>query len=84
MASKLVDLAGGRKGDEGNFSIAEDGELKGLLQESVSAFREGHLPAGWILYSLKLHFPPPHLSLGLLVTSSIIYIASLGNHGRIN
>lgn len=32
MASKLVDLAGGRKGDEGNFSIAEDGELKGLLQ----------------------------------------------------
>lgn len=45
MTGELVRLAGGGEDEEGDFSIAEDGELERLLQDSVPPLRESHLPA---------------------------------------
>lgn len=35
VAGELVSLAGGGEDEEGDFGIAEDGELKGLLEKAV-------------------------------------------------
>lgn len=46
----------GRENEKPNFSIAEDGELLGLLEQAGPPLAEGHLPVHRVLY-------PPHLNL---------------------
>ena len=46
--------------DERDLGVAEDGELVGLLEQSVPALGEGHLPADLVLDPLQHHLPAPH------------------------
>lgn len=59
-AGKLVELASGRENDQCNFCITQNWKLKGFLEQPISAFREGHLPACSIFYTLHLSFPSHH------------------------
>lgn len=68
-ANVLVDFAGARNHDERDLGVAEDGELVGLLEESVPSLGVGHLPVGRVLYPPDLDLPPRHLSLSLLLLS---------------
>ena len=47
--------------DERDLGVAEDGELVGLLEQSVPALGEGHLPADLVLDPLQLHLAATHL-----------------------
>jgi len=59
-AGELVELAARGEDDEPDLSIAEHGELEGLLEQPVAALGEGHLPARRVLYPLQLRLPPHH------------------------
>ena len=64
VACKLVNLAGFGENDEGDFGIAEHGELLSFLKESSSPLAEGHLPMHAILDLLDLYFTMPHFHNG--------------------
>lgn len=53
--------------DEGELSVAENGELLSLLEDTIPALRVGHLPVRWVLYPLDLDPPTTHLFLLLLL-----------------
>lgn len=53
-ACEFVELSSGREDYERNLGIAENGELKSLLQKTAASLREGDLTARGVLY-------PPHL-----------------------
>jgi len=59
-AGELVELAARGEDDEPDLSVAEHGELVGLLEQPVAALGEGHLPARRVLYPLQLRLPPHH------------------------
>ena len=74
-AGELIDPAFLREGDDCNFSIAKNRKLISFLQQAVSTFREGHLPAGVILNSFNLNLPSHHV-LALPKSSSTTIINS--------
>ena len=52
----LIKTATAGKDDKSNFSITQDGQLVGFLQQPIAALTEGHLPVCCVLYSLYLNF----------------------------
>lgn len=67
-ADVFMELLGARQHDDRHFSVAEDGELVGLLEQPIAPLRVGHLPVGRVLDPLDLDLPPRHfftLSLSL-------------------
>lgn len=56
----MVDSVGGGEHDEGDVDVAEDGELVGLLDESIPPFRVSHLSVRDVLYPLNLELHPTH------------------------
>lgn len=56
----FIQAASGREDDQSDLSVAEDGELVGLLQQPIPALAEGHLAAGGVLDPLDLNLSPPH------------------------
>lgn len=67
-ASEFVELPASRKDDESDLGIAEDGELKGLLQQAAPTLGKGHLPARRVLYPPYLRLPSHHVDLRALIT----------------
>jgi hypothetical protein len=59
-AAELVELAAVGEDDESDLRIAEDGELVRLLEQTVPALGEGHLPVDLVLDPLQLDPSPPH------------------------
>ena len=66
-AGKFIELSSGRENNERDLRIAENGELKSLLQQPVPPLGEGHLPACGVLYPFHLRFPSYHLFLFLFL-----------------
>lgn len=60
-ACEFVELSSWREDYERNLRIAENGELKSLLQKTAAPLREGDLTAGGVLYPLHLGFASHHL-----------------------
>lgn len=60
-ACEFVELSSRREDYERNLRIAENGELKSLLQKTAAPLREGDLTAGGVLYPLHLGFASHHL-----------------------
>jgi hypothetical protein len=60
VAAELVELVAVREDDESDFRITEDGELVRLLEQTVLALGEGHLPVDLVLDPLQLDPSPPH------------------------
>lgn len=58
---ELIEASSAGEDDECDLSVAEYGELVGLLQQPIPALAEGHLTARLVLDSLYLNLPPPHV-----------------------
>lgn len=59
-ARELVQLAARGEDDNCDLRIAEDRQLKGLLEEAVPPLRERDLPARIVLYPPQLGLPSHH------------------------
>lgn len=55
-----MEFAGAGEHDNGDFSVAEDGEFVGLFEEAVAALGVGDLPVGGVFDSLDLDLPSRH------------------------
>lgn len=63
-AGVLVEAASAGEDYDGDVDVTEDGELPGLLDEAIPAFRERHLPAALVLDPPKLDLAAPRLPPG--------------------
>ena len=62
-AAKLVQFSSIGEDDESNLGIAKHGELISFLQQTISSFREGHLPVDLVLYPLQFYSSSSHFVL---------------------
>lgn len=59
-ADVVIELVGAGDDDDRDLGVAEDGQLVGLLEETVASLGEGHLPVGGVLDPLDLDLPSSH------------------------
>ena len=55
-----MEFSSAGKHDDGDFGIAEDGELVGLFEEAVASLGVGDLPVRRVFDSLDLDLPSRH------------------------
>lgn len=55
-----MEFSGAGKHENGNFSVAENGELVGFLEEPIASLGVGYLSVGGVLYPLDLDLSPRH------------------------
>lgn len=55
-----MEFSSAREHDNGDFSIAEDGEFVGLFEEAVASFGVSDLPVCGVFDSLDLDLPTSH------------------------
>lgn len=60
-ARKLIEPAFLGKDQHGDFGVAKNGELEGLLQQPLSTLGEGDLPTRRIFDSLHLNLSSHHV-----------------------
>ena len=61
-AGVIIKSAGAGEDDEADFGVAQDGELLGLLHQTIPPLGEGHLPAGGVVDPLDHDLPSHHVS----------------------
>ena len=59
-AGELIEPAVAGEDDDGDLDVAEDGELQGLLHQTVPPLRERHVASVPVLDSLDHHLFSPH------------------------
>ncbi|GLU04525.1 hypothetical protein SLE2022_216650 [Rubroshorea leprosula] len=68
--------------DKRDLSIAENGQLARLLEQTVSTLRIGNLPVRGVLNELDLDLPSSHSDPRFFLQSSSVFLLHYGNNGN--